>query len=222
MISGGLKSGGGSTTDTDGPETFWSHHHHQRHRLHHKFRGIIAIKLPSSPLPDWFSLSIESSLASSAESVFFLTFLFCKTGWSCWGWGWWWSWVSLFFLAFLLLILQVDYVELVMMMVVIQKWNLSKNLHRRIFRLKIFNSFSKKNTNKWVNMEKFTPLAKILHCRRHWRHGQIPPLLWSWWGSPFLLGFFVTRLHKRLTSNRSAMKTGQNQPATEHFKLFWK
>ena len=25
-------------------------------------------------------------------------------------------------------------------------------------------------------MEKFTPLAKILHCRRHWRHGQIPPL----------------------------------------------
>ena len=27
-------------------------------------------------------------------------------------------------------------------------------------------------------MEKFTPLAKILHCRRHWRHWQIPPL-WS-------------------------------------------
>ena len=25
-------------------------------------------------------------------------------------------------------------------------------------------------------MEKFTPLAKILHCRWHWRHGQIPPL----------------------------------------------
>ena len=25
-------------------------------------------------------------------------------------------------------------------------------------------------------MEKFTPLAKILHCRRHWRHWQIPPL----------------------------------------------
>ena len=25
-------------------------------------------------------------------------------------------------------------------------------------------------------MEKFTLLAKILHCRRHWRHGQIPPL----------------------------------------------
>ena len=25
-------------------------------------------------------------------------------------------------------------------------------------------------------MEKITPLAKILHCRRHWRHWQIPPL----------------------------------------------
>ena len=25
-------------------------------------------------------------------------------------------------------------------------------------------------------MEKFTPLTKILHCRQHWRHGQIPPL----------------------------------------------
>ena len=29
-------------------------------------------------------------------------------------------------------------------------------------------------------MEKFTPLAKILHCRRHWRHGQIPPLSLVW------------------------------------------
>ena len=36
-----------------------------------------------------------------------------------------------------------------------------------------FNSFSKKKHKKWVKMEKFTPLAKILHCRRHW---QIPPL----------------------------------------------
>ena len=26
-------------------------------------------------------------------------------------------------------------------------------------------------------MEKFTPLAKNLHCRRHWGHWQIPPLL---------------------------------------------
>ena len=25
-------------------------------------------------------------------------------------------------------------------------------------------------------MENFTLLAKILHCRRHWWHGQIPPL----------------------------------------------
>ena len=39
-----------------------------------------------------------------------------------------------------------------------------------------FNSFSKKKHKKWVKMEKFTPLAKILHCRRHWRDGQIPPL----------------------------------------------
>ena len=69
-----------------------------------------------------------------------------------------------------------------------QTWNLSKNLHRRIFGLKIlhhqFHLIStvlvRKNTKKWVKMEKFTPLAKILHCRRHWRHGQIPPLcLWS-------------------------------------------
>ena len=63
-------------------------------------------------------------------------------------------------------------------------WNLSKNLQRRIFRLKIlhrqFHLISTvlvgKNTKKWVKMEKFTPLAKILHCRRYWRHGQIPPL----------------------------------------------
>ena len=39
-----------------------------------------------------------------------------------------------------------------------------------------FNSFSKKKHKKWVKMEKFTPLAKILHCRRQWRHRQIPPL----------------------------------------------
>ena len=65
-----------------------------------------------------------------------------------------------------------------------QTWNLSKNLHRRIFRLKIlhchFNLISTvlvgKNTKKWVKIEKFTPLAKILQSRRHWRHGQIPPL----------------------------------------------
>ena len=63
-------------------------------------------------------------------------------------------------------------------------WNLSKNLHRRIFRLKIlhrqFHLISTvlvgKKHKKWVKMEKFTPLAKILHCRRQWRHGQISPL----------------------------------------------
>ena len=65
-----------------------------------------------------------------------------------------------------------------------QTWNLSKILHRWIFRLKIlhrqFHLISTvlvgKKHKKWVKMEKFTPLAKILHCRRHWRHGQIPPL----------------------------------------------
>ena len=42
-------------------------------------------------------------------------------------------------------------------------------------------SISPKKQFKWfkkkiVKMEKFTPLAKILHCHRYWRHGQIPPL----------------------------------------------
>ena len=31
-------------------------------------------------------------------------------------------------------------------------------------------------TQKWVNMEKLTPLAKILHCRRQWQEWQISPL----------------------------------------------
>ena len=39
-----------------------------------------------------------------------------------------------------------------------------------------FNSFSGKKHKKWVKKEKFTPLAKILHCRRQWGHGRIPPL----------------------------------------------
>ena len=43
-----------------------------------------------------------------------------------------------------------------------------------------FNSFSKKKHNKLVKMEKFTPLGKTLHCRRQWRHGQIPPLNGLW------------------------------------------
>ena len=51
-----------------------------------------------------------------------------------------------------------------------------KNFTRWIFRLKIlhrqFHLIStvlvrKKNTKKLVKIEKFTPLAKILHCRRH-------------------------------------------------------
>ena len=56
-----------------------------------------------------------------------------------------------------------------------QTWNLSKTLHRRIFRPKIlhpqFHLISTvvvgKKHKKLVKMEKFTPLAKILHCRRH-------------------------------------------------------
>ena len=39
-----------------------------------------------------------------------------------------------------------------------------------------FNSFSGKKHKIWVKMEKFTLLAKILNCRRHWRDGQIPPM----------------------------------------------
>ena len=33
-----------------------------------------------------------------------------------------------------------------------------------------------KKHKKWVKMEKFTRLPKILHCRRQWRQWQIPPL----------------------------------------------
>ena len=64
-----------------------------------------------------------------------------------------------------------------------QIWDLSTISHRRILRPKIlnpyspsFNSFGDKNTKKWVKMETFTPLAKILHCRRQWRQWQISPL----------------------------------------------
>ena len=39
-----------------------------------------------------------------------------------------------------------------------------------------FSSFSEKKHTKWVNMEKLTPLAKILHFRRQWREGQTSPL----------------------------------------------
>ena len=37
-----------------------------------------------------------------------------------------------------------------------------------------FNRFSDKNTK--VKMEKFTPLAKLLHYRRQWQEGQIWPM----------------------------------------------
>ena len=39
-----------------------------------------------------------------------------------------------------------------------------------------FNSFGNKNIKKLVKMETFTPLARILHCRRLWRQWQISPL----------------------------------------------
>ena len=69
----------------------------------------------------------------------------------------------------------------------VQTWDLSKNLHRRIFRPKIlypyFHRISTflliKTPKKWMKMETFTPLAKILHCRRQWRQWQISPLHWS-------------------------------------------
>ena len=40
-----------------------------------------------------------------------------------------------------------------------------------------FNSFGDNNTKTWVKMEKFSPLAKILHCRWQWRQWQISPLI---------------------------------------------
>ena len=66
-----------------------------------------------------------------------------------------------------------------------QTGNLSKILRRRIFRLKILHRqfhliltvLVGKKHKKWVKMEKFTPLAKILHCRRQW---QISPLESIW------------------------------------------
>ena len=35
-------------------------------------------------------------------------------------------------------------------------------------------------------IENFSPLAKNLHCRRQWRHGQISPLIW--WSRQYLPG----------------------------------
>ena len=44
-------------------------------------------------------------------------------------------------------------------------------------------------------MEKFTPPAKILHCRRHWRDGQIPLLYWHLSQSAFCDRAKVTKSH---------------------------
>ena len=80
-----------------------------------------------------------------------------------WG-GWSWCWTQS---PYLLCLVQS------------QTWNLSKKSTQSDFQAKNFtpsispnfNSFSKKKHKKWVKMEKFTPLAKILYCRRQWRHG---------------------------------------------------
>ena len=67
----------------------------------------------------------------------------------------------------------------------IQTWNLSKILHRQIFRLKFlhrqFHLISTvlvrkntKNEGKWRNLHRW---QQILHSRRDWRDGQISPLL---------------------------------------------
>jgi len=65
-----------------------------------------------------------------------------------------------------------------------QTWDLSKILHCWIFRPKIlhhhFHQISTvwgiRTPKKWLKMETFTPLAKILHCRRQWQQWQISPL----------------------------------------------
>ena len=54
------------------------------------------------------------------------------------------------------------------------------------YKVKYKNKYKYKKHKKWVKTEKFTPLAKILHCRRHWRDGQIPPLTTSFYA--FLCG----------------------------------
>ena len=67
-------------------------------------------------------------------------------------------------------------------------WDLSKIWYRRIFRPKIvlrqfhliLTVFEIKTPKKWVKMEKFTPLTKLLHCRRQWQEGQISPLEIRW------------------------------------------
>ena len=78
-----------------------------------------------------------------------------------------------------------------------------------------FNSFSKKKHKKWVKMEKFTLLAKILHCRRHWRHWQIPPLkeVWSLWGC---------RVGQIGEIKEKCVETGETAFQNREWKLFKK
>ena len=85
-----------------------------------------------------------------------------------------------------------------------------------------FNSFSKKKHKKRVKMEKFTPLGKILHCRRQWRHWQIPPLLEI--GKHYSLGqknartitkvFVHCKRHKRSWKTLQTLKKHENHENT--------
>ena len=59
-----------------------------------------------------------------------------------------------------------------------------------------FNSFSKRKHKRWVKMEKLPPLANILHCRRHWRDGQIPPLEIVWNGKKIGQIAFLAPCHQ--------------------------
>ena len=73
------------------------------------------------------------------------------------------------------------------------------------------NSFSKKKHKKMMKMEKFTLLAKILHCRRHWRHGQIPPLEPVCWIAQFLYHFCTSNTDLKILRIQSLWA----------FKILW-
>ena len=62
-----------------------------------------------------------------------------------------------------------------------------------------------KTPKKWVKMETFTPLAKILHCRRQWRQWQI---------SPLLLSICISSFANSCTFEKFGIQT-------THFKMGW-
>ena len=134
-----------------------------------------------------------------------------------------------------------------------QIWDLSTISHRRILRPKIlnpyspsFNSFGDKNTKKWVKMETFTPLAKILHCRRQGRQWQISPLqlrkhilrwhCWrsvrniaflflrylSIWGSNFPpYFFFFKKVHKVAQKKVTDLEGNTRKSEKAHLRLYY-